>query len=236
MHRRPAADQQPEPASINCPGSAACRCWAHCSPAKSYQQNQTDLAIIVTPHLVRPARPGDVIKTPADDTLPPNDPEFFLLGKAEVTRDGGASRSRQSTAQVAAAERPSVYRPHARSAERGFPMQPSNNPLRTLALAALLAALGGCSQYLDHRETISLGGGDSVATNEVSQMVDPWPRDSADRNIAYNGDKMQSAVERYRTNKVIPPQGIGTSCELSTRPRTARTIRRRSARRSPPRR
>ena len=41
--------------------------------SKSYQKNETDLAIIVTPHLVRPARPGDVVKTPADDTLPPND-------------------------------------------------------------------------------------------------------------------------------------------------------------------
>jgi pilus assembly protein CpaC len=54
--------------------------------SKSYQQNQTDLAIIVTPHLVRPARPGDVVRVPTDDTLPPNDPDFFLLGKAEVTR------------------------------------------------------------------------------------------------------------------------------------------------------
>ena len=54
--------------------------------SKSYQKNETDLAIIVTPHLVRPARPGDVIKTPADDTLPPNDVDFFLLGKTEVTR------------------------------------------------------------------------------------------------------------------------------------------------------
>jgi pilus assembly protein CpaC len=54
--------------------------------SKSYQQNQTDLAIIVTPHLVRPTRPGDVVKTPADDALPPSDPDFFLLGKAEVTR------------------------------------------------------------------------------------------------------------------------------------------------------
>ena len=31
--------------------------------SKSYQKNETDLAIIVTPHLVRPARPGDVIGT-----------------------------------------------------------------------------------------------------------------------------------------------------------------------------
>lgn len=90
-------------------------------------------------------------------------------------------------------------------------MQPFNNPMRVLALAALFTTLAGCSEYLDHRETISLGGGDSVATNKVTQMVDPWPRESANRNIAYNGEKMQSAVERYRTGKVIPPQGIGTS-------------------------
>ena len=54
--------------------------------SKSYQKNQTDLAIIVTPHLVKPARPGDLIKTPADDSLPPNDSDFFLLGKTEVSR------------------------------------------------------------------------------------------------------------------------------------------------------
>ncbi len=55
--------------------------------SKSFQKNQTDLAIIVTPHIVRPARPGDVIKAPTDDTVPPNDVDFFLLGKAELTRD-----------------------------------------------------------------------------------------------------------------------------------------------------
>ena len=32
----------------------------------SYQKNETDLAIIVTPRLVRPARPGDIVKTPLD--------------------------------------------------------------------------------------------------------------------------------------------------------------------------
>ena len=55
--------------------------------SKSYQRNETDLAIIVTPRLVRPARPGDAVKSPADDTMPPNDPDFFLMGKAEMTRD-----------------------------------------------------------------------------------------------------------------------------------------------------
>jgi hypothetical protein len=90
--------------------------------------------------------------------------------------------------------------------------------LRTLALAALFAALAGCSEYLDRRETISLGGGDSVATNKVTEMVDPWPRASANHNIAFNGAKMETAVERYRNNRVIPPQGIGTSTSYQQAP------------------
>jgi len=94
-------------------------------------------------------------------------------------------------------------------------MRPSSKTLRTLALAALLVALAGCSEYLDRRDTITLNGGNAVAANQVSQMVDPWPRDSANRNIAYNGAKLETAVERYRTNQVIPPQGIGTSASYA---------------------
>jgi pilus assembly protein CpaC len=70
--------------------------------SKSFQKNETDLAIIVTPHLVRPARPGDEIKSPADDTLPPNDVDFFLLGKTEVTRQQAAQLT-PSTARIAVA-------------------------------------------------------------------------------------------------------------------------------------
>jgi pilus assembly protein CpaC len=51
----------------------------------SYQKKETDLAIIVTPHLVRPARPTDPMKTPLDNTVPGNDVDFFLMGKSELT-------------------------------------------------------------------------------------------------------------------------------------------------------
>jgi len=51
----------------------------------SYQKKETDLVIIVTPRLVRPARPGDVLRTPLDTSKPANDPEFFLLGQGEIT-------------------------------------------------------------------------------------------------------------------------------------------------------
>jgi pilus assembly protein CpaC len=50
-----------------------------------YQKNETDLVIMVTPHLVRPLRPSDPQHTPLDNTLPSNDVDFFLLGQPEVS-------------------------------------------------------------------------------------------------------------------------------------------------------
>ncbi len=97
-------------------------------------------------------------------------------------------------------------------------MRPSSNFVRSLALAAVLAMLAGCSEYLDRRDTIALNGGNAVATNKVTHMVDPWPRDSANRDIAFNGAKMETAIERYRTNKVIPPRGTGTSATYDAAP------------------
>jgi hypothetical protein len=49
---------------------------------------------------VRPARPGDEIKGPTDDSVPANDVDFFLLGKTEITREQ-AQRLTPVTARVA---------------------------------------------------------------------------------------------------------------------------------------
>jgi hypothetical protein len=65
--------------------------------------------------------------------------------------------------------------------------------------------------YLDRRDTVSFGAGDAVASNKVVHMVDPWPPRAGDRNIAFDGDRMVLAAERYRTDKVKPPAGTGTS-------------------------
>ena len=53
--------------------------------SSAYQKNETDLVIVVTPHLVHPLRPSDPVHTPLDSTLPGNDVDFFLMGNAEVS-------------------------------------------------------------------------------------------------------------------------------------------------------
>jgi hypothetical protein len=72
--------------------------------------------------------------------------------------------------------------------------------------------LGGCSEYyFDRRDTITLYSGDAVATNRVTQMIDPWPVASGRRNIAYSGEKAATATERYRTGRIIQPVNATTS-------------------------
>jgi pilus assembly protein CpaC len=47
-----------------------------------YQKGQTELVVVVTPYLVKPALPTALL-TPADTFAPPNEAELFLLGRPE---------------------------------------------------------------------------------------------------------------------------------------------------------
>jgi pilus assembly protein CpaC len=54
--------------------------------SSAWEKNETDLVIIVTPHLVRPKGPNDKLATPFDKRLPGNDVDQFLMGKHEINR------------------------------------------------------------------------------------------------------------------------------------------------------
>jgi pilus assembly protein CpaC len=54
--------------------------------SSSYLQHETDLVIIVTPRLVAPAVPGQVLASPLDSRQPANDVDFFLNGQMEVRK------------------------------------------------------------------------------------------------------------------------------------------------------
>jgi pilus assembly protein CpaC len=53
--------------------------------SSQYQKNETDLVILVTPHIVHPMPPGSPIRTPLDGSVAGNDVDFFVNGQAEVS-------------------------------------------------------------------------------------------------------------------------------------------------------
>lgn len=60
--------------------------------SQSFQKGETELLILVTPHLVKPMLPGE-IRLPTDKFQEPNDWEFFLGGQLE----GRASKESEQT-------------------------------------------------------------------------------------------------------------------------------------------
>jgi hypothetical protein len=92
-----------------------------------------------------------------------------------------------------------------------------NGTRRAVAATVMLGALlAGCSDvYFERRESIALGAGDAVAANQVEQMVDPWPPNSSNRNLTFNGERMQRAVECYRIDKVTQPVDLDPSTDAA---------------------
>ncbi|HZP76842.1 MAG TPA: hypothetical protein VFB45_11910 [Pseudolabrys sp.] len=86
-----------------------------------------------------------------------------------------------------------------------------NNLLALTLLAGMLAGCYDRDLYLANSDKIGATAGDAIASNRVTEEIDPWPAASGNRNIGFNGQRMQAAVERYRNGQVYPPRGIGTS-------------------------
>lgn len=94
----------------------------------------------------------------------------------------------------------------------------------TRLAGALLAAMipAACSEhYTERRDTIAFASGEAMAANRVTHMIDPWPPASGRRSIAFSGERMQTAAERYRTGRVIPPVNATTSSAAYTQAQQA---------------
>jgi hypothetical protein len=86
---------------------------------------------------------------------------------------------------------------------------------RTIAVVAVAAACGGCwagvyenpAEYLHRTDTITLSAGNAKDVNAATHIIDPWPRRAANRRIPSNGERMEHAIERYKSG---PPAGGST--------------------------
>jgi pilus assembly protein CpaC len=54
--------------------------------SKEFQQDETELVVIVSPHLVHPLPPGKMLKTPLDTSMAANDIDFFLQNRTEIPK------------------------------------------------------------------------------------------------------------------------------------------------------
>jgi hypothetical protein len=79
---------------------------------------------------------------------------------------------------------------------------------RALVAVALAAACGGCwagvydtpgAEYLHRSDTITLSAGNAKNVNAVAHIIDPWPRQVANRRIPGHGERMAHAMERYKS-------------------------------------
>jgi pilus assembly protein CpaC len=55
--------------------------------SSGFERNETELVIIVEPHLVKPA-PAGALATPADNFIPPSEADIWLLGRVEAPGSG----------------------------------------------------------------------------------------------------------------------------------------------------
>ena len=84
-----------------------------------------------------------------------------------------------------------------------------------VAFAILLASFASPSawawdqdpfgQYIQRKDTVTLGAGDAKAVNAATHVIDPWPRYVGNRRIPVNGDRLSRAVDRYRQGSYRQP-------------------------------
>ena len=67
--------------------------------SKKYQRRETELVIIVTPHLVRPIDPSKKLATPLDTTLPPSNVDLFL-GNVDEIKVSDTNRAKSGVARA----------------------------------------------------------------------------------------------------------------------------------------
>ncbi|CUH75705.1 type II and III secretion system protein family protein [Tropicibacter naphthalenivorans] len=73
-----------------------------------YQREQSELVIIVTPHLVTPTR-GEALALPTDRVVPPSERDLFLFGKTSATPGKSKAPQKGAAGEVAKQDFSSSY-------------------------------------------------------------------------------------------------------------------------------
>jgi len=89
-------------------------------------------------------------------------------------------------------------------------MSTARSKVRWFALSVASAAvvtLGGCADYLNHRDRVTLAAGDAVQWNQAVHTIDPWPPASGNTAIPGDGKKLAGVIDVYQ----VPPAAAAPS-------------------------
>ena len=68
----------------------------------------------------------------------------------------------------------------------------------TVAIILACASLGACDRYLDRRDQVTFGVGDSIAANKAMQIIDPWPAAARTVEQGISGEQAEAALDKLR--------------------------------------
>ncbi|MGI9352871.1 MAG: hypothetical protein ACR2O3_15005 [Rhizobiaceae bacterium] len=60
--------------------------------------------------------------------------------------------------------------------------------------------LVGCADYLNHRDSVTLGAGNAQEANSGIHESDPWPKEVFDTEIQVDGNRLPQSKSREKVN------------------------------------
>ncbi len=96
-----------------------------------------------------------------------------------------------------------------------MPLSSNKTAIRFAAVMVLCLPALACTQpnYLNHgdrTDTVTFQAGDAVAHNKVVQTHNPWPGYARRTHIHTNGEKIDLAIDRYKSDQVKEPESEST--------------------------
>jgi hypothetical protein len=86
------------------------------------------------------------------------------------------------------------------------------SPRNRIAVALVLAAaLSGCADYMNHRDSVTLAAGNAPETNTAIHTINPFPPEAWQTQITADGHPVAKAQKAYDTGKVLPPPKYGVT-------------------------
>lgn len=86
--------------------------------------------------------------------------------------------------------------------------RPSGRKLAVALAMTAAAVTAGCEDYLERRDTITLGVGDAVAVNKATQTISRWPAAAREDRWLSDGERARIAQTRYRNRTVPSPKTL----------------------------